>query len=422
MIMTDSAKIMDLGELVERVVEVDGCRWAIIFADILAPALLDSKGALHDEAQALIAAHVRRVPSGRVWRLRLVIADFHVLALILPDRRTCRFYTPGATQEALLLRWSPDPQWQAHVDALGQHSAALTTVEAVTATYGLADLTSPTLSIAGHDRAALLQAVKAQVRPLVNLINAYSPPPSERLQDRFLSLIARDDTVLRQVLRFVAVLPSLRFDRSRRELVRALRENLRLLRSSPPHQHHQGLRVGLLALVTGAIARATQVLPARVVGAVVERAVGLMAARFIVPDHSGEVAARLEELARLGRDASLDQLGELVLTQQEADRYAEAVGRLIDLTATHYGSSADRRVVNAAGTPRAHISVKLSALSPHFNPTAPEATAAEMRGRLLSLLRQAKRRGAFLCFDAEHYSYRDLGLRIPALALAAAPD
>jgi RHH-type transcriptional regulator, proline utilization regulon repressor / proline dehydrogenase / delta 1-pyrroline-5-carboxylate dehydrogenase len=422
MIMTDSAKIMDLGELVERVVEVDGCRWAVIFADILAPALLDSKGALHDEAQALIAAHVRRVPSGRVWRLRLVIADFHVLALILPDRRTCRFYTPGATQEALLLRWSPDPQWQAHVDALGQHSAALTTVETVTATYGLADLTSPTLSIAGHDRAALLQAVKAQVRPLVNLINAYSPPPSERLQDRFLSLIARDDTVLRQVLRFVAVLPSLRFDRSRRELVRALRENLRLLRSSPPHQHRQGLRGGLLALVTGATARATQVLPARVVGAVVERAVGLMAARFIVPDHAGEVAARLEELARLGRDASLDQLGELVLTQQEADRYAEAVGRLIDLTATHYGSSADRRVVNAAGTPRAHISVKLSALSPHFNPTAPEATAAEMRGRLLSLLRQAKRRGAFLCFDAEHYSYRDLGLRIPALALAAAPD
>jgi RHH-type proline utilization regulon transcriptional repressor/proline dehydrogenase/delta 1-pyrroline-5-carboxylate dehydrogenase len=422
MITTDYAKTADLGELVERGVQVDGFRWAIIFADILAPALLDSKGALHDEAQALIAGHVRRVPPGEVARLRLVIADFHVLALILPDRRTCRFYTPGAAQEALLLKLSPDPQLQAHVDALGQHPAALTTIEELTVTYGLADLTSPTLSIAGHDRAALLQAVKAQVQPLAELINAYAPPPRERLQDWFLGKIARDDAILRQVLRFVAVMPSLRFDQSRRELVRALRENLRLLQTPPPHHHRQSLRSRLLALATRAIAYATHILPARVLGAVVERAVGLMAARFIVPDRSVEVTTRLEELGRLGRDASLDQLGELVLTQQEADHYAEAISRLIDLTAMHYGSSADRRVVNAAGIPRAQVSVKLSALSPHFNPMAPEATAVEMRERLLGLLRQAKRRGAFLCFDAEHYSYRDLSLHIPALVLAAAPD
>jgi RHH-type proline utilization regulon transcriptional repressor/proline dehydrogenase/delta 1-pyrroline-5-carboxylate dehydrogenase len=422
MIITEAAKAMDLTALVERVVEVDGCRWAIIFADMLAPALLDANGALHDEAQALIAGHVKCVQPSKVGRLRLVIADFHVLALILPDTRTCRLYTPGATQEALLLQWSPDPQWQAHVNALGQHPAELTTIKEVTATHGLPDPTSPTLSIAGHDRAALLQAVKAQVRPLVDLINAYVPPPSERLQDWFLSLIARDDAMLRQVLRFVSVLPSLRFDRSRRELVRALRENLRLRRSTPLHQHRQSLRVGLLGLVTGAMARTTQVFPARVVGAVVDRAVGLMAARFIVQDRPTEVTAQLEELARLGRDASLDQLGELVLTEREAERYAEAVSRLIDLTAMHYGSSAARRVVNAAGIPRAHVSVKLSALSPHFNPLAPEATAAEMRERLLNLLRQAKRRGVFLCFDAEHYSYRDLGLRIPAIALATAPD
>jgi RHH-type transcriptional regulator, proline utilization regulon repressor / proline dehydrogenase / delta 1-pyrroline-5-carboxylate dehydrogenase len=228
--------------------------------------------------------------------------------------------------------------------------------------------------------------------------------------------------MLRQVLRLVAVLPSLGFDRSRRELVRALRENLRLLQFLPPHHQRQNLRSRLLALATRAMAHATHVLPARVVGAVVDRAVGLMAARFIVPDRSVAVTARLEELGQLGREASLDQLGELVLTQQEADRYAEAVMRLIGLIATHYGSSADRRVVNAAGIPRAHVSVKLSALSPHFNPMAPEVTAAEMRERLLRLLRQAKRQGAFLCFDAEHYSYRDLGLHIPALVLASAPD
>ena len=147
-----------------------------------------------------------------------------------------------------------------------------------------------------------------------------------------------------------------------------------------------------------------------------------MAARFIVPEGSAAVMGRLEDLERLGRSASLDQLGELVLTQQEAERYAEAVIRLIDLAATHYGSSADRRLVNAAGIPRAHVSVKLSALSTHFNPAAPEATALEMRERLLRILRHAKRRGTFLCFDAEHYAYRDLSLHVPALVLAAAAD
>jgi len=79
-------------------------------------------------------------------------------------------------------------------------------------------------------------------------------------------------------------------------------------------------------------------------------------------------------------------------------------------------------VVNAAGIPQAHVSVKLSALSTHFNPAAPEATAIAMRERLLRIFRHAKHRGAFLCFDAEHYAYRDLSLCVPGAVLAAAPD
>jgi RHH-type proline utilization regulon transcriptional repressor/proline dehydrogenase/delta 1-pyrroline-5-carboxylate dehydrogenase len=147
-----------------------------------------------------------------------------------------------------------------------------------------------------------------------------------------------------------------------------------------------------------------------------------MASRFIVPDTPVEVTARLEELDRLGRDASLDQLGELVLMRREAEQYADAVIRLIDLVAVHYGSSAERRVVNAAGIPRAQVSAKLSALSAHVNPVDPGATAVDMRERLTRILRHAKRRGAFICFDAEHYAYRDLSLDIPAAVLAGTPD
>jgi RHH-type transcriptional regulator, proline utilization regulon repressor / proline dehydrogenase / delta 1-pyrroline-5-carboxylate dehydrogenase len=420
---TDSAKATDLVELIERVIDVGGSRWAIVFADILAPALLNHDGAITGEAQTVIAGCVRRVPPGNVARVRLVIADFHVLALVLPDTRTCRLYTPGAAQEAFLLKRSGDGQLQAHVDAVRGHPPTFTTIEEVTATYGLIALASPNAPVAGHNRAALVSAVRRQVEVLARLMNTYLPSPVERWQNWFLQVTTEDEPLLRQVLRFVALLPSLRFDRSRREVVRALRENVHLLlrMQMAPH-HRQRTRARLLSLAARAIALTARVLPPRVVGAVVDRAIALMAVRFIVPDTPAEVRARLEDLERLGRDASLDQLGELVFMQEEADRYADAVIRLIDLAAAHYGSSADRRIVNEAGIPRAHVSVKLSALSTHFNPVDPESTALEMRERLTGILQHAKRQGAFLCFDAEHYAYRDLSLHVPAIVLAATPD
>jgi RHH-type transcriptional regulator, proline utilization regulon repressor / proline dehydrogenase / delta 1-pyrroline-5-carboxylate dehydrogenase len=420
---TESAKATDLVELIERVIDVGGSRWAIVFADILAPALLNRDGAITSEAQTLIAGYVRRVPPGHVARARLIIADFHVLALIQPATRTCRLYTPGAAQEAFLLKLSGDAQLQAHVDAVRQHRASFTAIAEVTATYGLVDLASPDAPVAGHNRAALVSAVRRQLEALARLMHTHRPSPVERLQNWFLQVATEDEALLRQVLRFVALLPSLRFDRSRREVMRALRESVRLLlrMQRAPH-HRQWTRARLLPLAAQAIALTARVFPPRVVGAVIDRAIGLMAARFIVPDTPTEVRARLEDLDRLGRDASLDQLGELVFMQEEADRYADAVIRLIDLAAAHYGSSADRRIVNDAGIPRAHASVKLSALSTHFNPVDPEATAMEMRDRLTRILRHAKRRGAFLCFDAEHYAYRDLSLQVPAIVLAATPD
>ena len=423
MMATDSTKSMDLIGIVERDLDVDGWRWSLIVADFLAPGLFDEAGVIKAEAHRVIANYVRGVPPHQVARARLIIGDFHVLTLVLPETRTCRIYTPGAAQETFLLTLSDDAMLQAHVDALGQYPPTFTTIDQVTATSRLVDLSSPSTPVGGHDRAAWETAVYQQVERLVRLIETYRPSPVERLQDWFLRVTTAHTPLLHEVLRFVAVLPSLRFDQSRREMVRALNENVRLLRRTLATQSNRhGWRDRLLALVARLTALAASTLPRRITGALVDRAVALIATRFIVPDTSSEVSARLKDLTRLGRDASLDQLGELVLTRQEANRYADAVMRLMDLAATHYGSSADRRTVNAAAIPRAQVSVKLSALSTHFNPMAPQATADEMRQRLSRILQHAKRRGAFICFDAEPYAYRDLSVHIPALVLAATPE
>jgi RHH-type proline utilization regulon transcriptional repressor/proline dehydrogenase/delta 1-pyrroline-5-carboxylate dehydrogenase len=420
--VTDNTKTADVVEVVERGFDVDGSRWTLIVADILAPGLFDDDGAVNAEAHRIIADYVRCVPPRHVARARLIIGDIHVLALVLPETRTCRLYTPGAAQEAFLLTLSDDATLHAHVDALTLSPPTFTAIDQVTAMYRLVDLPSLSTPVAGHDRTAWEIEVHQQVETLVHRIETYRPSPVERLQDWFLQVTTEHTPLLHQVLRFVVVLPSLRFDQSYREMVRALRENVRLLlRSLTPQPDYHSRRDRLLAPVARLIALAAWALPPRMVGGLVNRAVALIATRFIVPDTSAGVSACLEDLTCLGRDASLDQLGELVLTQQEADRYADAVMRLIDLAATHYSSSADRRTVNEAGIPRAQVSVKLSALSTYFNPIAPQATAEEMRQRLNRILQHAKSRGAFICFDAEHYAYRDLSVHIPALVLAATP-
>ena len=423
MMATDSTKSMDLIGIVERELDVDGRRWSLIMADVLAPGLFDEAGAITAEAHRGIADYVRCVPPHQVARARLIIGDFHVLALVLPETRTCRLYTPGAAQEAFLLTLSDDAALQAHVDVLGQYPPTFTTIDQVTVTSHLVDLPSSSTPVGGHERAVWETKVYQEVEKLVRLTETYRPTPVERLQNWFLRVTTEHTPLLHQVLRFVAVLPSLRYDQSHREMVRALHENVRLLQRTltvQPDRHRW--RDRLLALVARVIALAAGTLPPRITVALVDRAVALIATRFILPDTPAEVSARLEDLTRLGRDASLDQLGELVLTQQEAERYADAVMRLIDLAATHSGSSVDWRTVNAAGIPRAQVSVKLSALSTHFNPIAPQATAEEMRQRLSRILQHAKRRGAFICFDAEHYAYRDLAVHIPALVLAATPE
>jgi hypothetical protein len=227
---TESVRASGFAEVIERLIDVGGSPWTLIFADILAPSLLNDGGVINAEAQTVVADYLKRVPPGSVAWARLAIADVHLLALVLPDTQTCRLYTPGMAQEAFLGELSGDAALQAHLDAIDQHPPTFTTIDEVTAKYELVPLRSPAAAVAGRDRAVLVDSTRRQVEALIHVMEAYKPSRLERLQDWFLEVIAADQALLRQVLRFVAVLPSLRFDRSGREVTRVLRENLRLLR------------------------------------------------------------------------------------------------------------------------------------------------------------------------------------------------
>src|SRR5262249_36761027 len=62
--------------------------------------------------------------------------------------------------------------------------------------------------------------------------------------------------------------------------------------------------------------------------------------------------------------------------------------------------------------PRVNVSVKLSSLYSQFDPIDPIGTSKPVRARLRPILRAARQNGAFVNFDMEQYSVKDLTLRI----------
>ena len=116
---------------------------------------------------------------------------------------------------------------------------------------------------------------------------------------------------------------------------------------------------------------------------------------------------RIEYFSALinSRDATLDQLGELVVSETEADHYMNEVLKLIE--------GLDRVLLgqNKAGIMRSHVPIKVSALCSDFKPEAFDHTYDLVAPRLKKILLAAKIIKS-LNIDAEHYDYRDLVFKI----------
>jgi proline dehydrogenase len=107
---------------------------------------------------------------------------------------------------------------------------------------------------------------------------------------------------------------------------------------------------------------------------------------------------------------SVDLLGEATVSEKEADVYARRCARTLEaLTTRSAGWLADPLLeADAAGPiPRANLSVKLSALTPHLRADAPDRGMDGARERLRDLLRRAREAGAHLHIDMEALDHRE---------------
>ncbi|MBI4205913.1 MAG: bifunctional proline dehydrogenase/L-glutamate gamma-semialdehyde dehydrogenase [Betaproteobacteria bacterium] len=141
----------------------------------------------------------------------------------------------------------------------------------------------------------------------------------------------------------------------------------------------------------------------------VRAAVMRTARLFLVEEKPATVKRTLAEIARTRAAVTIDAVGEAVLSEPEADQYA---ARYVELL----------RWQAAAGASPPHISIKLTALTPRFDPLDPEGTERRVLARAEPLLAEVRRTRAALTVDMEHHELKPLILRVFRALVEAFPD
>jgi RHH-type proline utilization regulon transcriptional repressor/proline dehydrogenase/delta 1-pyrroline-5-carboxylate dehydrogenase len=212
--------------------------------------------------------------------------------------------------------------------------------------------------------------------------------PVKALDAKAMELASQDAKLRAALFRFVDVTPACR---SLDDLARHLTGYLGEVGERPPSID--------VAVKMGASKPGRTALGAAAAGGVRH-----MAHRFIVGESPRKALGVLGELWRGGAAASVDLLGEATVTEAEADRYAERCAEALNTLAEVAPGWPERPTLEADSLgplPRANLSVKVSALTPHMKPDAPERGREDASRRMRPLLRKARDLGAHLHIDME---------------------
>ena len=117
------------------------------------------------------------------------------------------------------------------------------------------------------------------------------------------------------------------------------------------------------------------------------------------------------------RQVTLDQLGELVVSEREADRYAEDVIKLIKGFSLHVLKGEK----NLAGINKANVSIKVSAYQVNLC-RVPLDFLRPSRPTFTENFLAALEHDVFINVDAEHYHYRDVVFKIYRKVLLTTPE
>ena len=255
------------------------------------------------------------------------------------------------------------------------------------------------------DTASLERELHAVGTRLAGDLPRPSRHPLKAADAKAMELAAQDAELKAALFRFVDVVPACR---SLDDLARHLSGFLGEVEEPPPP-------VAVALKMSGTRAGRTAL------GAAAAAGVRHMAHRFIVGEDPKAALGVLRDLWRDGVASSVDLLGEMTVTQAEAERYAARCAEALDViaAATREWPARPQLERDGAGPlPRANLSVKVSALTPLLRADAPERGKRDAADRLRGLLRRARDLGAHLHIDMESLDSRDAVLELVLELLA----
>lgn len=243
-------------------------------------------------------------------------------------------------------------------------------------------------------------AIHAWGEKIFSLVDKAAPPAlftKTGLRGALIAWAMRDEQFKNRLFRLVAALPTLNSS----EISRHLRECL------------SDGQVALPASLRAALRLATAV--PWLLGPAVRAQVRGLARQFMLGDNPKQILAALRGLHQRNTAFTVDVIGEAVVSEADADRYAARCSDLLALLGhetsrwppPRYGYSSSNRVVS-----RVNLSVKISALHSQIHPADPEPAIEKISARLRPILRQAQKLGAFVNVDMENYALKNLTLEL----------
>src|SRR5256886_1942049 len=212
---------------------------------------------------------------------------------------------------------------------------------------------------------------------------------------RMMEFSMRDEHFKVQMFRFVDVLASLRRGS---DIVQHLDE------------YFADMRNGFAPLIRTGVSLA-RIVPI-ISGKFLRWNVSGMARQFIAGRNPDDVMKTLRKKRRQKIGFTVDLLGEAVVSEEEANEYAERCQELLEHLSRETRGWTDPLGKNAELFPVVNLSVKISALYSQMNPADPADAIAHLAPKLRPILRRARELGAFINFDMESYAHKNSTLEL----------
>src|SRR5436190_607721 len=212
---------------------------------------------------------------------------------------------------------------------------------------------------------------------------------------RMMALSMRDEQFKAQLFRFVDVLPSLR---KSGDIVEHLDEYFADMRNGFTAFIHTGVRLArIVPWVSGPVLRWN---------------VSGMARQFIAGKNPNDLMKTLRKRRAQKIGFTVDLLGEAVVSETEADKYAARCLDLLETLARETRGWTDPLGRNSELFPVVNLSVKISALYSQMNPADLAGAIAHLVPKLQPILRRARELGVFINFDMESYAHKNTTLEL----------